>query len=200
MSQTSRIREYIEILPRAYVFTSRELLTVANRGSVDTFVSNHAKNGFLERVARGMYRVAMPENVAVSPLQAAATKLRAFGKEIVTISIDDSKKSTLECAEKVLVVGTNGRSSQFRFGEWLIVCRGLGPRKIRLAQRESGKQLRNLWLVGENNLCDEQAKEYLTAIPRREFKRLPQMHKYIPQWLSEIVSTYFSERLVLSAG
>lgn len=200
MTQTAKLRAYVEVLPRAYVFSSRELLTEANRGSVDTFVSRQIAIGFIERVARGMFRVVLPTNKEVTPMQAAAAKLRAFGKEIVTIENEEVLYNSQESQEKVLVVGTNGRSSSFKFGEWRIVCRGLGPRKIRLAQRESGKKLRDLWIVGEKELSQVEADKVLSSIPRREYKFLPHMHKYIPQWLTEVLSNSFSARPALPAG
>lgn len=200
MSQTAKLRAYIEVLPRAYVFSSRELLTEANRGSVDTFVSRQVAIGFIERVARGMFRVSLPTNKEITPLQAAALKLRAFGKEIVTVENQEASPDAQASEEKVLVVGTNGRSSSFKFGEWRIVCKGLGPRKIRLAQKESGRRLRDLWIVGEKELSETEAYKILSSIPRREYKFLPPMHKYIPQWLAEVLSNSFSERLALPAG
>lgn len=200
MSQTAKLRAYIEVLPRAYVFSSRELLTEANRGSVDTFVSRQVAIGFIERVARGMFRVVLPTNKEVTPMQAAAAKLRAFGKDIVTVENQEVLLDSQGTEEKVLVVGTNGSSSSFKFGEWRIVCRKLGPRKIRLAQKESGRRLRDLWIVGEKELSQTEADQVLSSIPRREYKFLPQMHKYIPQWLGEVLSNSFSERLALPAG
>ena len=187
MNQTAVLREYVESLPFAVKFDSRTLLTMARREIVDNFIYHNTRNGFIERIANGMFRVKHPDNPPVSPLEAAAHKLAAFGKKIVTLA-----NSTFE---KVLVVGTDGPSSRFKCGEWLIVCKRVGPRKMKLAQTSVGRVLRDLWMSGKitPSQIDLSKLKYVRQSHYRPILRA--LQKYSPQWLTEIFQTYATFRI-----
>lgn len=188
MFRKSTLRTYIESLPAGVKFTSRNLLTMASRKSVDNFVYRSVRSGFIERLARGLFRVRLKNNAPVSPLEAAAIKLGAFGKKIVTLG-NSTIQSIVNAdgkVEKVLVVGTDGRSSRFRFGDWLIVCKGLAPRKLKLAQTQVGRLLRDIWLAGQFNEQSTDTKTLKFLRKRRHYALLRKFQQFTPEWLSDI--------------
>lgn len=188
MFRKSALRTYIESLPVGVKFTSRKLLTIASRKSVDNFIYRSVRNGFIERLARGLFRVRLKNNPPVSPLEAAAIKLGAFGKKIVTLG-NSTIQSIVNAdgkVEKVLVVGTDGRSSRFRFGDWLIICKGLAPRKLRLAQTQVGRILRDLWLSGQFGEQSSDTKTLKFLRKRHHYPLLRKLQQYTPEWLSDI--------------
>ncbi len=197
MNQTAVLRAYVESLPFAVRFDSRTLLTMARREIVDNFIYHNTRNGFIERLARGTFRVKHPDNPPVSPLEVAAHKLAAFGKKIVTLgnsTIRTGIKSNGK-EEKVLVVGTDGPSSRFKFGEWLIICKRVGPRKMKLAQTSVGRVLRDLWMSGKitPSQIDLSKLKYVRQSHYRPILRA--LQKYSPQWLTEIFQTYATFRI-----
>lgn len=200
MSVKAMLREYIGALPDDQLFCTRDLLGLCSRQSLDVALSDLVKEEFIERLAQGVFRLRKAENVPVSPLVVAAVKLKAFGKTMFDLPEERisplSRKLVSGATESAIVtVGTDGKSSSFRFQGKKIVCLSLGPRKCRLGHGGIGSALRHLWLLGNG----EQFPEHLqTALENPHLLtpvNISTFIRFLPDWLFRRLSSVLQQEL-----
>ena len=192
MSVKAMLREYIGDLPDNQLFCTRDLLGLCDRRSLDVALSTLVKEAFIERLAWGVFRLRKPDNEPISPLVVAAVKLKAFGKNIFNLPEvrkgPSSKRLTACAPENIAVtVGTDGRSSSFIYQGKKIICLSLGPRKCRLGKDTAGSSLRELWLLGDVELPQEQLQPLLEQLFPTD-QTLGKLWKFLPDWLCRRLS------------
>jgi len=182
-SAAARLKQFVLGLPRGYIFSSRELLVYAERCSVDAFTSRQVKKQFLERLARGLFRVNKPDNPPVSARQIAAIKLRAFGKRICTIA----QEFNVSPVADVAIFGTNGRNSSFAFQGKRIILKTVTPRQFSLGESAAGRMLRDVWLCKKLSQSSLHPDAWVPEINLGLLtKVLPNLKPALPLWLSSL--------------
>lgn len=182
-SAAARLKLFVLGLPKGYIFSSRELLVYAERCSVDAFTSRQVKKQFLERLARGLFRVNKPDNPSVSARQIAALKLKAFGKRICTIAQEFNISPGADAA----IFGTNGRNSSFVFQGKKIVLKTVTPRQFSLGESEAGRMLRDVWLCKKLRQNSLQPDAWSPQINFGTLTNvLPALKPALPLWLTSL--------------
>lgn len=200
MSVKAMLSEYISGLPDNHLFCTRDLLGLCDRRSLDVALSTLVKEAFIERLAWGVFRLRKPDNEPISPLVVAAVKLKAFGKCMFDLPekrrSPSSKRLSLSDAESTSVtVGTNGKSSSFRFQGQKIVCLSLGPRKCRLGHGAIGAALRRLWLLGDSEQLSAHFQTLVEKLHSLTAANIQGFLKYLPDWLSRRLFFLFNQKL-----
>ncbi|HMX45279.1 MAG TPA: hypothetical protein PLC15_02770 [Candidatus Obscuribacter sp.] len=192
MSVKAMLREYIGDLPEDQLFCTRDLLGLCSRQSLDVALSDLVKEEFLERLAQGVFRLRKAENAPVSPLVVAEVKLKAFGKSMFDLPEErrspvSRKLVSAETESSLVIVGTDGKSSSFRYQGKKIVCLSLGPRKCRLGNGLFGSTLRRLWLLGSGEIPKEQAQPAIDNLLMNQ-QLWNKFVKFLPDWLCRQLS------------
>lgn len=200
MSVKAMLREYISDLPGDHLFCTRDLLGLCSRQSLDVALSSLVKEEFIERLAQGVFRLKKAENAPVSPLVVAAVKLKAFGKSMFDLPEERcspvSKRLLSGATESSIVtVGTDGRSSSFRYQGKKIVCLSLGPRKCRLGHGGIGAALRQLWLLGNSEQLSEHFQTALEKLQLLTPGNISTFFRFLPDWLFRRLSSVFHQEL-----
>lgn len=205
----SLVRRYLSILPPNYIFTTRELLTlVEERPSLDSFLCTAVKVGYIERLARGVFRrkirglKPVPEEVIVG------IKRVAFAGRVSTtkLSREEQRKEarnfllgnpvdSSRCVE-FLCVSSGGRfkaeqeirdrkTSSIYLREADINIVAIGNRKSRLGETEAGRKFRTIWLRGEKYCSEEEIYKTFLSLSPKERLVVPSLKQFLPQWISD---------------
>lgn len=169
-----QIRMYVFSLRTDQFFSTKDLIGIGKRSTIDNGIARLINQGLVVRVARGLF---VREGFDLSTLtidSIVAAKSKAFGREIVPDP--DNPGEFL----------TNGSSSSFDTILGRVIVRGVCPRKMILAQNSLAAQLLRVWdRLKLNNSC----KRVIACINsmRYSYRRqaLGRYLKYLPSWITD---------------
>ncbi len=165
------IRRYISALPRHQLFASRELLHLSSRSSVDNTLSCLVSDGYIFRLARGVYIREIPSCGLPSAAAIARCKASAFKKQIV---IQEGSMNEFFIA---------GHRSSFVYNKERIVFKSIGQRKVALGDNRVGDAVRQLWSVGEYDMSKARFIEIMSPLSIRERQEVRSVINSLPAWL-----------------
>lgn len=143
MSVKSLILQHAKQLKKAEMFATKELSRMAKRASLDKALSQLVKEGLLERLARGVFRLASPDNPKPALFDVIKFKAAVFGRNVVTHGLDALKKLKLCKQGNVQVrVATDSQSSSFRALGVQVYLVGITKNRVRAADGKGGLLVR----------------------------------------------------------
>lgn len=215
----SLVRRYLSILPPSYIFTTRELLTlVEERPSLDSFLCMAVKDGYIERLARGVFRrkiqglKPVPEEVIVGIKRVAfagrvsTTKQSREGQKaearnfLLGNPVDSSRLVEFLCVSsggrfKAEQEIRDRKTSSIYLREAEINIVAIGNRKSRLGETEAGRKFCALWLKGEKYCSEEEILSTFLSLSPKERLVVPSLKQFLPQWISDCLPRLPNESL-----
>lgn len=196
MSVHSEILNAISRYSYTQIFTTREMLHLGSRESVDKALSRLVEWKCIERISPGVFRKFKYKNKPASPTQVAAVKAASFGRSIATMgSIEEQKniprlkvrtKSNRDLPQIFFAI--KGRTSSFVFGKIRIVLKGVASRKLALGESYFGRILRLAWLDGIQN--SEKLSRFLFVVAppltHQESTHSSRFPPFLPWWINEL--------------
>ncbi len=215
------VKRYLAQLPKSYIFTTRELLPlVKRRSTLDVYLSAEVKEDRLERLARGVFRKSSFKNKPVTEERIAAIKRMAFAGKLATTPNsrierevenslfesgypDFSIRRTLfhttnsDCGFQAyqFINGSKDLGYGIRLAE--IAISPIGNRKMALGETNAGRQMRQLWLRGEDRCGIEDILEVWANLTNAEKMEVTALKKFMPQWLSDHLPEAPKEALLI---
>lgn len=207
------VKRFISNLSMETMFTTRELLPLVQYRSVlDTFLSRAVKSGYLERLARGVFRVSTRITRFVTDEEIVAVKRKSFNNLVLTteksrtelkIVTTRKPKPDVPCVMRQPEFQTLGTQTSLQTnlvnlldtvnGAKYVQCsskillRPIGNRKAALGETRVGRILREIWDKGKGKTTKEEIQEICGRLRREERIELVKLRKFIPQWLSEML-------------
>lgn len=189
MLTISRIREIVMNFPRESLLTTRDLLHTGTRSAVDNAICQLVKTKQLTRVCRGVF--AHPERTqAISVTEVATVKARSFGRQIIKHAASLASKLGLldqESKQYEFCFATNGSTSSFRFNGFVIQFKNTSPRKLALANTNTGQVIRALCFLGKEKVSEQTAKNAAAGLERSDLELVPRLAAFMPSWLNSLL-------------
>lgn len=200
---------FIAKLAHWEVFTTRELLPlVPKRAPLDVFLSKQVASGYLERLARGVFRRRHRFNRVLTEEAIAGIKRKAFaGRCLTTIESRESlhieKQSFIDQLELAnernplyLSQGTNSnfkieqlvqanRNRTWACRESRVKMKAVGNRKAKLGESQAGQCFREIWRQGIKKCTDEIVLNAYYSMSKPAREELLSLKQYLPQWISD---------------
>lgn len=188
MTASAFVRRYVFQLKVGQTFSTRDVLHLGSRTSVDQALRVLVKQGMIVRLARGVYRRGDDTLPPPSPLEVATIKATSYGKEL-SIHGDDLlaqlKLSAPRAKSKELTFWVDGGASSFQYGDIRIVFKPASARKIQLIKKGgSALSLVALWHMGKKKVTRMEVSMTATY-NNHERQQLKQSLNSVPQWLSK---------------
>lgn len=188
MWTTSYIRRHICRLADGTLHTTRDFLKYGSRAAVDQTLYRMVKEGYLRRLARGVFRQASCRLPLPTPFAVAMAKARAFGRDIMTDGADAALALGLATSgNSEPTFASTGPTTQFCLGSWTVRLRGSCPRKTMLGDTAVGLILRALWHMGRWDVNSAVVALAARNLGRRERAKLRQSAGLMPYWVSNLV-------------
>jgi hypothetical protein len=187
----SRVIKHINALRVDEIFTTRDLLPLGERGSIDVATSTLVHEGFMIRLARGVFVKYRPGMRSISIHEVAAVKAAAFGRRIIRHGADCAfDMGLIEKGNVSVTYATDGHSSRFRaMGRW-IVFKSTSARKMQMADEVAGIAIRGLVHLRERFVYQSTVEDVKRRLDRFELFRVQQFAMYAPSWLTEMFFPY----------
>jgi len=183
MSYSDAIRDYISNVPLGQIITTREVLHLATRCSVDMTLSRMVKGAQLVRVAWGAFIRAgseLPSALAVIIAKAAAfgRTISSHGKALaqeygLCPSEDELPTFCISSSSTSFIVISNRRN-----------LAGTCDRKRHFGEKPEGRVIRALWRLGKETF-GLLPFERLQEIQSLEKIRLAKEAAWMPAWMSD---------------
>ena len=188
MMISATIRSRIGRFRRGEPFTSRELLALGSRASVDQTLSRLVRQGVISRVSRGIYvkpkksailgEMPVPAaRIAEAVARAEGTKLQVSGAEAANLL----GVSTQTPVRKLYL--TNGPSRKIRVGKQEIELRRASPAAMAGAGTEAGLVISAFRYLGKELLTEEMLEKVGAKLPLRVRKQLSAYETRVPGWM-----------------
>ncbi len=211
---------FIAKLAHWEVFTTRELLPlVPKRAPLDVFLSKQVASGYLERLARGVFRRRHKFNRVLTEEAIAGIKRQSFaGRCLTTTESRDSLQiekrafiDQLELAnERNPLYLSQGTKSNFKieqlvqanknrtwsFRESRVDMKAVGNRKAKLGESQAGQCFREIWRQGIKKCTDEIVENAYFSLSKSAREELLSLKQYLPQWISDRIPS--NDNLTLS--
>jgi hypothetical protein len=156
------IRIHILRLAEGMAFTTRNVLAYGNRPAVDQVLSRFVKDGFIRRLARGIFVRDSSNRVSFTIWDIANLKSGSFQRKLAK----HAKTTFQEIFEKDYckpqsIFAINGSTSKFKMGETIVHLKETCQRKAALSETVIGQRMRALWEAGRNNVTDAMVSQAL---------------------------------------
>ena len=201
----NKVRAFIRALPVDKLITSRMLVHLGSRTSVDNSVSTLVAELEIVRVSRGIFRKpARLRPVGVN--EVAQVKANSFGRKISMHAQDIARKLGLKAPrekkqkgkkvvktkngnrESEYFFACDGRSSRFRFEGKVIHFKGVSLRKMALGDSPVGKAIRVLTYLGRQGLKNlNSLRVVLRFLGKTGRLELLRRADYLPSWISDLL-------------
>jgi hypothetical protein len=192
VSTASAIRRYINLLPARQIFSTREVLHLGSRASVDQSLYRMVSDVKLERLASGLFRKVMPGIPPPSIEEVAAAKAKAFSKEIFVHGQDAAYELGIEDspnAEKIFYVPGSATSSFLSHAHGRRVhFKATAARRLFEVNKRVGKVMRALWHLGPDRLDSGVLKKATINLNREEIRALRHFAYRVPWWLARFTN------------
>ncbi len=172
-----QIRMYVCSLETDQFFSTKDLIGIGKRSTIDNGISRLVNKGLVVRVARGLF---VKQGFDLSTLtidSIVAAKSKAFGREI--IPDPDNPGEFL----------TNGSSSSFDTILGRVTVRGVCPRKMMLARNSLASQLLRIWDGLKLNKSCRRVIDCINSL-RNSYRKvtLGRYLRYLPSWITDQLS------------
>lgn len=191
---TTEVRQFVDRQPEGEPFSPSELLVYGTRASVDQALSRLAREGVIERVARGIYvkprRSRIVGRVPPSPVAVARTYARARGIPVTTTGaqvLTEYGLSTQTPVTPVLSAGVSGKKT-FRVGNRTVTLRHAPGYVLRQAGTPAGDALAALHHLGRGRPVEGRA--LLARLEAPTFDRLLELRPTLPGWVADLITTH----------
>jgi hypothetical protein len=184
MHTQGSIRRHLLNMPEQVIFTTREFLIYGTRSAVDQALYRMVNDGYLCRLARGVF-VRPQHNHNISPWDVAKAKAEAYGKRLAFWAGHLVEELGLRPAHSSRTIyATDGCSSSFRFGKHIIELRKTSPRKMRYSDERSGKGIKALLHLGAKEVTAQDTLHLYQQCLRTEKEELRLSFGWMPDWLN----------------
>ncbi len=178
---------------RGKVYTSKDLVHLGNRAAVDQALSRLARDGTLQRLARGLYyypRTNPRLGIVVSPSadDIASALARQTGSRIApsgALAANRLGLSTQVPAKNVYL--TDGRSREVRVGNQVFAMKHVVPKELPIGSPVSAAVFQALRYLGPNSVDDTVISRLRRRLSSKQRKQLLQDARYTTAWIAEIV-------------
>ena len=156
---------------RGKVYTSKDLVHLGNRAAVDQALSRLARDGTLQRLARGLYyypRTNPRLGIVVSPSadDIASALARQTGSRIApsgALAANRLGLSTQVPAKHVYL--TDGRSREVRVGNQVFAMKHVVPKELPIGSPVSAAVFQALRFLGSDSIDDAVIPGFAAAFP-----------------------------------
>lgn len=191
------IRQSISEFKSREPFTPSSFVGLGSRAAIDQTLMRLAKEGYINRVARGIYVLAevsrfglkaMPEPQAVAEMVA-----RQEGAQIGIHGAEAVRQFGLSTQMPTQpVFCTTGSSKRIQMGGLSIRLDHVAPRKLVLGDRPAGQALSALWYLGKEHVTPETFEKIRNKISPAEFSALVHARVAMPGWMAAALRGYES--------
>lgn len=180
------IGRHIENLAAGVIFSTRDVLKYGSRTAVDQALWKFVKTGYIDRLARGLFKKADGARCPTID-EIAAEKAAAFARIICTIGgVAAEKLNIAPCHEKPHTYATSGSSSSFVAGNVRIHLKRCAPRKLKPADRKCGLVIRALWSIGKDAIEGKHIRQASLQMSRDDRRELRSDWCWVmPAWLKD---------------
>jgi hypothetical protein len=156
------IRVHILRLAEGMPFTTRSVLNYGNRPAVDQVLSRFVKDGFIRRLARGIFVRDQANRTSFTTWDIANLKSGSFQRKLSKHAKTTFKEIFEDhyCKQQV-IFSINGSTSKFKIGETIIHLKETCQRKAALSETVIGQRMKALWDAGKHNVTDEMIRQAL---------------------------------------
>jgi hypothetical protein len=181
------IRVHILRLAEGKPFTTRNVLSYGNRPAVDQVLSRFVKDGFIRRLARGIFVRDQENRLAFSTWDIANLKSGSFQRKLAKHAKTTFKEIFEDdYSKQQTIFSINGSTSKFKMGETIIHLKETCQRKAALSETVIGQRMKALWDAGKNNVTDamiRQALQFQRGGAARTWLR--ENFGLLPAWLTD---------------
>lgn len=195
MSTSQAIRELIAAQPAGEPFIPALFAGLGSRASIDQALMRLTKEGFIERLGRGLYTVPKTSRFGLksmpSPETVAQTVAAAEGASIEVHGAEAARRfgfSTQVPAQPIFY--TTGSSHTVRMGKLQVRLQHVALRKLVLAGRPAGQALSALWYLGRRQVTPATFERIAAKLPQIEFEALRSAKASMPAWMVEALRRY----------
>ena len=194
MSITQEIQNKIKKIPKGEPFTTSRFLDLGSRSAVDKALSRLVKEGFVERVVRGVFfRPRISRFVGkVSPEMSRVVEVIAKGRcETVQVHGAEAARRFKLTTQMPMqpVYNTSGTSREISVGNLKAkLIHTSDPRKLQLAGKKAGLALTALWYLGKEQVNAETIQIVRKGLSEQDFKQLMTASK--PAWMTEAINSF----------
>lgn len=190
MSAVSKARRYIQSLPKNQMFSTRELLNFGRRGTIDQLLSRMVKEGYIVRLARGIFMLIIKDIVIPTIREISDFKAKAFRKATFEHGKNVAKDlGLIFSVDFVHLFSTNGKPACFKLHLHEAVVR-LVPnalRKLHAGDSAVGRAIRCLWHLGKKRCTPEHVEKVTMTLSREENEQLKNSASELPSWLVDLI-------------
>ena len=186
----SYIRRHINNLPDDKAFSIRDFLIYGPRYTVDQVFHRLVVEGRIIRLARGVY-IKDTAHRMPSLAEIIAVKVASFGRKIVVHGSKAASKLTEKGQnEQTIVFATNGATSSFRVGNYIVRLIRSSTRKLQSGDSPTGLAIRALWHLGKRVCNVEAAGKMVWGFQQNDRKELRLSAALMPQWLRDCFACF----------
>ena len=187
------ILDHLRNRSRGKVYTSKDLAHLGRRAAVDQALSRLARDGTLQRLARGLYYYPKTNprlGIVVSPPadEIAAALARQTGSRIApsgAIAANRLGLSTQVPAKHVYL--TDGRSRQIRVGNQVFAMKHVAPKELPIGSSVSAAVFQALRYLGVDSIDDTVISRLRRRLSTKQRRQLLQDARYTTGWIADIV-------------
>ena len=198
MSTTEAIRAGIRDLPRGKPFTSAHFLKHGARGSVDRALSRLVREGYIQRVSRGVFvrprtsrfvGTVLPDVLEVVEAIACRT-----GETVQIHGAEAARRLRLSTQVPTAPVFLTSASSRaIRVGNITVkMIHTSNRRRLQFAGETTGLALCALWYLGKDNVTPETVATIKSVLSPMEFEKLRSAD--MPAWMTKALAARSSPR------
>ncbi len=189
MSAISLIMKYADRLLDGEVFVTRHLLSLATRGALDQALHRLVKNGFLLRVARGVFCKKI-EGMKLPKIEnIVRVKARAFGKTIAIHGKDALKElAKLGEGNEQIRFASNGKSSSFVVLGVRVYLDGTTMNRVAAGDTKPGLALRAMSELKRERLVPKLVSAICSGFSKAETRKIKkEVPPLMTGWMSDLV-------------
>lgn len=187
------IFDYLRHRSRGKVYTSKDLGQLGNRAAVDQALSRLARDGTLQRLARGLYYYPKTNprlGIVVSPSadEIAAALARQTGSRIApsgALAANRLGLSTQVPAKHVYL--TDGRSREVRVGNQVFFMKHVAPKDLPIGSPVSAAVFQAIRYLGSDSIDDTVVSRLRRRLSIKQRQQLLRDARYTTGWIADIV-------------
>lgn len=198
---TAAIRRFLATLVEGAIFSTRDVLSLGSRSTIDSALSRMVASGCIARLASGLFlkvKVGDPDwrPSTEKIVQAKLLSFRRIGVAATDTQSAAESETSAPAPEKfeAVVYEITGNSSKFRLFNGIIVqVKSIANRKLDLAQSVVGKKLKKVW-QSIDTICADSAREFARGLGREERTDVKVLLPLLPQKLSDLLGSPWNHR------
>ena len=187
------ILDYLRRRSRGKVYTSKDLVHLGNRAAVDQALSRLARDGTVQRLARGLYYYPRTNPrlgivVSANADEIAAALARQTGSRIApsgALAANRFGLSTQVPAKYVYL--TDGRSREVGVGNQVFAMKHVAPKELPIGNPVSAAVFQALRYLGSDTIDNTVISRLRRRLSTKQRRQLLQDARYTTGWIADIV-------------